>query len=263
MKTIEKVHVIPLGFERDIAVLPIRVLGGVRAHIITIGGEFAEKYDLHEEQRFFEKAVVRDLKNMGIDVLVHYADLFDFQEVLKVLSRVIKEEKELDSEVYLNLSSHGRLVSIASALVGWYHDVRMYYVLASRYAKSEEEFRQHGRSVCERVQIFEVPKVEIVKLNDEEKLAMSLIYSKGKGYARLNEIAEVFCKKFPQIYSCSKDKIGEITRKSKQELLTKLNRRVLSKLESRGYVEREKVGRNTILRITEKGKLFALLEGDS
>ena len=79
MKTIEKVHVIPLGFERSVAVEPVSALGGVRAHIITVGGEFAEKYELSEKQRYFEKVVREDLENLGVEVEVHYADLFDFK----------------------------------------------------------------------------------------------------------------------------------------------------------------------------------------
>ena len=53
---------------------------------------------------------------------------------------------------------------------------------------------------------------------------------------------------------------GKWERKSEQEVKTKLNRRVLSKLESRGLIERERVGRNTFLKVTDKGEIFALLE---
>ena len=81
-------------------------------------------------------------------------------------------------------------------------------------------------------------------------------------FKKLKEIAEKFCDEFPHIYQCERDRSGNLTRKDKQELLTKLNRRVISKLESKGYVEREKVGRNTILRLTQHGELFAPLEGN-
>lgn len=259
MKRIERVHIIPLGFERSIAVNPIKALGGKRAHIVTIGGEFAEKYDLWEEQRYFEETVFKDLEALGLDVEVHYADLFDFKEAVKKIAGITLMEKSKGSEIYLNLSSHGRLVSVASALVGWYHGIRMYYVLADRYAKDIEELRLYGRSVCEDRVILEVPQIEVVKLSDEERFALSLIFSNGKRYAKLGDIAEKFCYKFPEIYMCKKGDRGKLTWKGKQELLTKLNRRVLSKLESKGYIEREKVGRNTVLRITDEGEIFALL----
>nr|WP_290597198.1 MULTISPECIES: hypothetical protein [unclassified Archaeoglobus] len=51
-----------------------------------------------------------------------------------------------------------------------------------------------------------------------------------------------------------------MSRQQKQKLITKINRRVLEKLEAKGYIERDKVGRNTILRLTELGEFFALLE---
>jgi hypothetical protein len=257
MKTIEKVHVIPLGFERSIAVKPIKVLGGVRAHIITIGGKFAEKYKLHEKQKYFERAVVADLEKLGLDVKVHYADLFDFRMAVGAISEVVVKEKKEGREVYLNLSSHGRLVSVASALVGWYHGVRVFYVFAERYARDEEEERIYGRSVCEKPVIFEIPSLEFVKLSEEEKYAISLIYSQrehGKDYMRLRDLSEKLEIRFPHIYSFS----GEGRRK-KQELLNKVNRRVISRLEARGLVEKEKVGRNVILRLTEFGEFFAVL----
>jgi hypothetical protein len=259
MKTIEKVHIIPLGFERSVAVKPLRVLGGNRAHIITIGGKYAARYDLWKEQRYFEEAVVRDLKEMDVEVKVHYADLFDFREAVRVIAGVVVSEKEQGKEVYLNLSSHGRLVSIASALVGWYHDVRMYYVLASRYARNEEEKELYGRSVCDKPLIFEVPQVEIVRLTEEERFTLSIIY--GDKPVELRRIVEEFCRRFPHIYQCEKDERGRWKRSSEQKVKTKLNRRVLLKLESKGFIERDKVGRNVYLRITDRGEIFALLGG--
>ncbi|WP_394329814.1 MULTISPECIES: DUF6293 family protein [unclassified Archaeoglobus] len=92
---------------------------------------------------------------------------------------------------------------------------------------------------------------------------MSLVHSKiwnGKGYLSLDEIIEEFSKKFPHIYSVETDIQGRMSRQQKQKLITKINRRVLEKLEAKGYIERDKVGRNTILRLTELGEFFALLE---
>jgi hypothetical protein len=261
MRTIEKVHVIPLGFERSVVVKPIRILGGSRAHIITIGGRYATKYELWEEQKYFEEAVVSDLRNMGIEVNIHYADLFNFREAMKAIAGVVVGEKRKGGEIYLNLSSHGRLVSVASALVGWYHGVRMYYVLASRYARDEKERKVYGRSVCDEPLVFEIPQVEIVRLNEEERFAISLIYDDKP--VKLEKVAEKFCDKFPHIYNHRKDERGRWERKSEQEVKTKLNRRVLSKLELKGFIEREKVGRNVFLRVTDRGEIFAILEGST
>ena len=263
MKTLEKVHVIPLGFERSVAVKPIRVLGGSRAHIITIGGEYAAKYELYDKQKYFEEAVKRDLEKMGIEVEVHYADLFDFKMAVGTIAKVIVEEKKKGCEIYVNISSYGRLVSVASALAGWYHGARVYYVFPDRYARDEEEERLYGRSVCEKPMILEVPRVEFVRLTEEERFAISLIYSKiwnGKDYVGLDEIIEEFSKRFPHIYLVETDMLGRMSRQQKQKLTTKINRRVLEKLETKGYIKRDKIGRNTILRLTDLGEFFAVLE---
>ncbi|WP_456330656.1 DUF6293 family protein [Archaeoglobus sp.] len=64
-------------------------------------------------------------------------------------------------------------------------------------------------------------------------------------------MAEKFEKRFKHIYSFS----GEDRRKE-QALLNKINRRVISKLEARGLIEKEKVGRNVFLRLTELGEFL-------
>ncbi|KUK07745.1 MAG: hypothetical protein XD48_0080 [Archaeoglobus fulgidus] len=258
MKTIERTHIIPLGFERDVAVKPIRELGGSRAILITIGGEVEEKYELSEEQRHFEKVVEEDLEKLGLEVKIEHADLFDFNEAVRAIASAVVREKEEGREVYINLSSHGRLISIISALVGWYHDVAMYYVLADRYARDEEEFKQRGRSVCEKPVILRVPQVDVVRLSEEERFALSEILS---GTTKLDELVKKFCERFPLIYECKLDERGGWDRKNKQEVLTKLNRRVLLKLESKGFIRREKTGRNVFLNLTDRGEIFALLEG--
>ncbi|WP_048094846.1 HFX_2341 family transcriptional regulator domain-containing protein [Geoglobus ahangari] len=261
MRTIEVVHIIPLGFERSVVTEPIKVLGGVRAHVITIGKEHAEKYDLYEIQSFFEAAVTHDLKKMGLEVVISYADLFDFREALREISKAVRKEKERGSKVYINLSSHGRLVSIASALVGWYHGVRMYYVMADRYAENEEEIKKYGRSVCQKARVLEVPRVEMVRLSEEERFAISQLYLSERKYMKLEELAKEFCKRFPQDYRCEYKKEEVMTRESRQRVLTKLHRRVVSKLASRGLITHEKIGRNVILRLTEDGETLALLDG--
>jgi len=116
---------------------------------------------------------------MGIDVYVHYTDLFDLKSAISKIARVVYGEKEKGNEIYLNLSSHGRLISVASAIVGLYHNVRLYYVLADRYAKNKEEELQYGRSICDRKpKIIEIPSLKIFKLSEEERLALAFIFSK-------------------------------------------------------------------------------------
>jgi len=260
MKIMERAHVIPLGFERSVAVKPIGILGGTRAHVITVGGEFAARYDLSDKQRYFERVVMSDLKECGLRVEVHHADLFDFRMAVGEISRVILKEKRRGSEVYVNISSHGRLISVASALAGWHHGARVYYVFPDRYARDEEEEMKFGRSVCKEPRIFEVPPVSTVKLSDEERLALSLIYTErgNRGYVLLDDIKEMFRKEFPEIYS---ERMERDRRREEQKLITKINRRVLDKLESRGYIERSKIGRKRILRLTELGEFIALLDG--
>lgn len=265
MRTLKKVHVIPLGFERSVAVKPVRAIGGSRVHIITIGEKYAQKYELYEEQKYFNEVVKKDFENMGIEVKIHYTDLFDFKKAIFTISSIIIEEKNKKNEVYVNLSSHGRFISIVSAIAGWYHNVRVYYVFPDRYARNDRERKDYGRSVCETMRIFELPRVEFVKLSEEEKFAISLIYFKiqknGRGFVWLNEIKDEFPRRFPYIYPFEENVSNRRKKREiDQRLITKINRRVLDKLESKKYIMRDKIGRNTILKLTEFGEFLALLE---
>lgn len=168
------VHIVPLGFERSTVFRPLEVIGGDRVRIITIGGKFAEKYEFFEEQRFFEEAVVRELKKMGFDVQMDYADLLDFEEAAKAIAKAIIEEKEVGG-VYVNLSSHNeRLISIISAIVACLNGVKMYYVLPERCASDEVEMEFYGISVVEvpEVYLLSVSEsgcwVEVIKGSDDE-----------------------------------------------------------------------------------------------
>ena len=260
MKTIEKVHVIPLGFERSVAVNPIRVLGGIRAHIITVGGKYATKYELRERQRYFERVVVSDLEKMDVEVQVHHADLFDFKMAIGSISKVILQEE--GSDIYVNISSHGRLVSVAAALASWYHGARPYYVFPDRYAKNESEELNYGRSICgKHPRIIEIQPVWIHRLSDEERHALGFIYKKkldGETAVTLEELIKEMKKAFPDVYLDDGDDLNQ--RGKNQKDINRVNRRFLNKLESQGFVTRVRTGRRVRVRITDLGEFIAMLE---
>ena len=81
-----------------------------------------------------------------------------------------------------------------------------------------------------------------------------LFVLEGKDYIKLQDLSKKLKERFPHIYSFSEE-----SRREQQELLNKINRRVISRLKSRGLIEKEKIGRNVILRLTELGEIFALL----
>ena len=60
--------------------------------------------------------------------------MFDILDVLKVVSFIIRTEKEAGNAVYVNMSSCGRKTSVAVMLAAMVHEVALYYVSADRYA---------------------------------------------------------------------------------------------------------------------------------
>ncbi|AGK61359.1 hypothetical protein Asulf_01368 [Archaeoglobus sulfaticallidus PM70-1] len=255
MKTLRVVHIIPLGFERSIVTKAIRKIGGEKVHILSIGPENAHLRDpdLYKKQQYFTNAVIGDLKKLGYDVEFHDVDLFDFESVLSKISELIVQEKMRGARVYINISAFGRLVAVAASLAGWYHDCIVYYVEPDRYYENEKEFYDYGRSVCIDPEILELPKIEIAKLSDKERFALSFLL-KSDRQARTYEILEALGEEFQEFRVERKD------RREYQRAINKLNRLVLDKLESEGYIERVKEGRYNRIVLTEEGKIIALLE---
>jgi hypothetical protein len=71
---------------------------------------------------------------------------------------------------------------------------------------------------------------------------------------RLEKLVKRLEEQFPHIYFLP----GEGRRRD-QALLNKINRMILSRLEARDLIEKEKSRRNVLLRLTELGEFFALL----
>lgn len=258
MKTIRIVHVIPLGFERSIVTSPIRKLGGEKVHILSIGSKNANNRDpeLYRIQQYFTDAVMDDLTKMGLKVEFHDVDMFDFEAVLKKISEIVVKEKNSGSTVYINISAFGRLVSVAASLAGWYHDCVVYYVEPDRYYENEKEFYEYGRSVCLNPKKMELPKIDIAKLSDKERFTLSFL-QENNGRTRTNEILKALNEVFPEFDFDLKN------RREYQRAINKLNRLILDKLESKGYIRRIKEGRYNWIHLTKEGRIISVLEADA
>lgn len=258
----EIIHIIPLGHEIDRAVKPFEKYKANRAHILCVLDSFG-KYsaEMIEEQRYFLNVVKSKLENYGIEVIVHNVDMFDILEVIKLISNLIAQEKAQQNIVYINISSAGRLTSVAAYLAAMAHNAKAYYVIADRYSASEKEKRIHGISICESVKVnfLETFKMQLPSKN-QMKVLVKL--SKEKKPMKTTEIIEHLAREGVQGFErCTDMRSRKLPRKDKINCLMKLNKGILQKLEENGYIKRVKVGRYNTIVLTEAGKYVAHISG--
>jgi hypothetical protein len=253
----EIVHIIPLGFEIDRAVKVFEEWKANRAYLLTLleQGSYAREH--HQKQLYYLVEVQKRLQEKGIEVIPIQVDTFDLLDVVRRISRLIREEKAKSNLVYVNISASGRLTSVGSALAAMAHDAKVYYVVADRYSKNEIEEREHGLSICEKLEIKPL-KNFIVQLPDEKGLKILVELAKSKKGLSTKDILTILKEMgvpgFEKEYS-------SLDRGEKTNYLMKLNKGILEKLRSSGYITTDQLGKFKLIRITESGKYVAYISG--
>ncbi|MGD9130168.1 MAG: DUF6293 family protein [Candidatus Bathyarchaeota archaeon] len=255
----EIVHVVPLGIEYDRAVTPFKGSSRFkpnRVYILTIPKSSKAPFTIVEQHCEKAEKVKAFLKKQKVEVIVVETDLINILDVMKKISNIIREERKSGNIVYVNLSSAGRLTSIAAAFAGMFHNVKTYYVKPNGYSKSPEEREKHGITIVEGRDIIFLENFEIL-IPDELGLKVIVEIHKNRKMKSIDIIQFLVRTKeegFENYYAVR-------TRKQKSKLLMKLNRRVMEKLENSGYVRKNKIGREKEYELTNSGEYIAHLCG--
>jgi len=174
----EIVHIIPLGYEVDRVVKPFERLKTNRVYLLTImeGKKSKIKYspEMEDKQEYFLGVVKKKLEEKDIEVECTHVDMFDILEVMKKVSEITHKEKSENNIVYVNISGAGKLTSAGATLAAMAHGARIYYVVADRYSKSQEEEMQHGLSICEKLNII---SLENFQLQMPDKTSLKILVS--------------------------------------------------------------------------------------
>lgn len=273
----EIVHIIPLGHEIDRAVKTFTKTTANRAYILAIPMDADFDPEMVRKQHYFVEKVTKQLEEMGIRVRMVPVNMFNTLDVMTVISRIIKVEKEAGNTVRVNMSSCGRKTSVAVTLAAMVHDVEIYYVSADRYATggdSAEEL-EHGLSIVTdvRTEMFHNFKIKIPE-GDEMKLLVKLKLWKGE-IARGKKKYDMGSKDIIEFFHTEGvsgfEKLPPTKNKNEDEykpgnehraLLNRINRSFLKKLEDPGYVERTWRGKSFYVRITQAGEYIAAVSGE-
>jgi hypothetical protein len=267
----KEVHIIPLGHEIDRAVMPFENHKPDIVYLLAVNDTFNGKYESHmiEEQLYFTDSVEKILCSKGITVRKKTVDIFVESELAKYLSHIIVEEKINQSKLLVNISSGNKLSSGISSIVAMAHDAQAYYVMADGYSVTEPEKRKHGLSICNQCRLhwisnlpISLPKdaqvkvlVEVAKAKNGLKTIDILEFLGNEGVPTFEECIQIRSHSFGRGLSKAQDRGKRIN------YLMRLNKGILAKLESEGYVSRKQIGKFNTINITPKGLFAAYVSG--
>ena len=257
----EVVHIVPLGFEIDRAVVPFDNTKADRVYLLSPVNIRGADWQHEEKQAYYMAKVREKLESAGIEVIRMSLDLLDPLAVMKVVSMIAVHEKKKGNHVHINISAGDRLSSVAAAMTGMLHDANVYYVKADRYAWNEQEKREHGLSVCENGEILRLENLPFV-LPEPQGLIVLASLTKHPGDVSTRELLDALQESGIEGFGKLYDEVEPSLRRSVQtRQLMKLDKTILSKLENSGYVKRTKRGRNVYISLTEAGRYVAHISG--
>lgn len=201
------VHIVPLGFEFERAVAPFENRHVDKVILVVEGGDSNNLDDKNtlEQEKFTQKVSDR-LKEMKIDVRVIKTSTFDLNTLIREYSQLIREEKEAGNYVSINISSSGRLASVAAAFAGMAHNINVYYVKATGYSKTEQEREESGVSKCDckNPEVIVLENFQLKLPKEEESLVLEYLYMRknklNKPWTSPKQIGNILHQVYPERY---------------------------------------------------------------
>ncbi|MBM4250020.1 MAG: hypothetical protein FJ149_11475 [Euryarchaeota archaeon] len=253
----EIVHIVPLGWEVDRAVVPFEtgVFRPHRVYLLAIDKSGDHDEHMKNVQRRFTKKVTERLESRGINVLTRDVDTFKLNEIIREVSHIILEEQNRGNQVYVNMSAASKLTSVGSTIAGMVHGAKVYFVKATGYSKTEEDVDEHGISICAEPPIeflenfkFELPNPVGIRI-------LVKLLEKGMTTRDIqdflhNEGVDGFTKKYESL-----------ERPERTARIMKVKHGYFDKLKRAEYIDIKRRGKDNFITITESGRYIAYASG--
>jgi hypothetical protein len=262
------VHIIPLGHEVDRATKIFENMKANRAYILATMDTFGKRSEkLVEEQKEFTDKVVKKLNGYGIQTIVKNVDMFEPSEVIRNVSSIIIKEQAKDSIIYINISSAGRLTAAAATLAAMAHKIGAYYLEASAYPDNPKDKKEHGLSICDGTNAKWIEGLP-VELPPAQEMAVLKALSQRQRMKPYDIILYLARNNFPGYQEHLQILEKGIRRRDDAyddvliPCMMKLNKGILEKLKTKGFVTREKLGNNNLVVLQDAGRFMAYFAGD-
>lgn len=243
MRPSERVHIAPLGFERDRVVKAANQLKADRLILLEWGEG--------DRPPFFED-VYEDIEASGIDWETRSCNIFDMYEVVRVTAREV--QKHADDDVFVNIATGSKISAIGCMIACMVTNAVPYYVEPERYG---EEDSQRSTPVSHGVKnIKQLPAYPIDAPDTQLIYIMEYIYRHGPVTKKeLIEFGQGNGKSIPAgTPPEGLPFISDHEADSDRARYRLLETHILAPLSAKVFIETNDVGRRTEVDLTEDGE---------
>lgn len=231
MRTLLRVHIVPVGFDNERVTEPIIKSKGDRVYLIS-----RQQDDLASN---YLKLIKKELKKHRIEFREEFTDIWDLMSCMEKFREIVIREKE--NQIFFNVSTGSTLASIAAMLTCMIWKCEVYYVQL-QYPNTKKQVEIEKQDVDK---TFSIPVYKIMKPEDRHLLILSIIKDNSKKIKKKDLIERL--------------KHFKIIRPVASEILTthaehsQLNA-ILRPMVNEQYLEVESRGRSSIVKLTEQGE---------
>ena len=233
-----RIHVAPVGFEIDRIIIPAVRMKADKVWLVAhdaIAEDKASKY---------RQKIEKELEEKGIKTEIAYANRLLLFPIIKAVTGIIFKERKND--IYVNVATGSKIHAIGCMMACMLFDdrekIHPFYAQAEQYPEYDGKTQQtYGVAEIHSLPTYRIgtPKKELLE-------AMRII-KKANGRIQKKKMAE----------EAEKSKIITINAKKQnftQARFASLDKNIVQPLvETWGFVEVEKIGRNRWLKMTEDG----------
>ncbi len=235
MKSIDEIHIAPLGYEYDRILGPARRYGIDVIYLLEHDAPASERPPYHAELK-------EELIAAGIEVRTREADLFDIYDVLGVVTTIVSEHP--DDIVRVNVASGSKLSAVGATIACMATDATAYYVHPEGYAHEDRSERQSYGYVDDEV----LPSYPIESPTTDQVAVMSYLDETN---------TNIYTAKKKDIIEYAEDEglsfVTDNRPANDKAKFALLNANIIDPLVEDGYVDVERVGRRKQVALTDTG----------
>ncbi|MHB1260181.1 MAG: HFX_2341 family transcriptional regulator domain-containing protein [Thermoplasmatota archaeon] len=271
----EEVHIVPIGWELDRAVLPFlldlatsRRLVAHKVYLLVPNPMGGKGFDADAAKAL--EGVAR-VEIRAVERKDPAGRHIEFEKLVAEISSICAKEMAANNRVHINISAGSKIASFAAGLVGMAYDVdSIYYVEPDKYAdelpcEKCDHVPKRPRPLSSGmtgIKLFEPLKLDL----PARWLMQTLGFMARHGDAPVSYIqilqflSDVKDSPFKGIEVVTSPRSGRLELKDKKQepaIRMRLLRTVIEPLEERGYVDSERNGRERLVRLTGQGRAYA------
>ena len=234
-----RVHIAPVGFEIDRIIIPAVRMKADKVWLIAHDNVAEDKANKYRQK------IEKELEKKGIKTEITYANRLMLFPIIKAVTEIIFKERKND--IYINVATGSKIHAIGCMMACMLFDdrekIHPFYAQAEKYPEYDGK-KQQTYGVAD---IHSLPTYRIGTPKQELLEAMKIIKN-ANGRIQKKKMAE------------EAEKGGLITVNAKKQNFTQarfasLDKNIVQPLvDTWGFVEVEKIGRNRWLKLTDDGK---------